>query len=300
MERDTPAPESETAQDAGEREGAAPPARKPEDPAHIIVLGNEKGGSGKSTTAMHLFVALARAGMRVGAIDLDMRQQSLFRYLENREAYGDRIGKKLILPERARIARSKAALVQEVAEEERMALRAAIDDLSRRCDFILIDTPGAVTVLSEEAHAAADTLITPINDSLIDFDLLGRVDPASGQVLGPSIYSEMVWKARQRRAASRRPPMDWVVLRNRISMLESRNKRAVGVVMEQLSKRIGFRIAPGFSERVIFRELFLNGLTLLDIKRGGGITLTMSHVSARQEVRDLVKALSLPGVETVG
>ncbi|MEO1458794.1 MAG: division plane positioning ATPase MipZ, partial [Pseudomonadota bacterium] len=142
--------------------------------------------------------------------------------------------------------------------------------------------------------------ITPINDSLIDFDLLGRVDPASGQVLGPSIYSEMVWKARQRRAASRRPPMDWVVLRNRISMLESRNKRAVGVVMEQLSKRIGFRIAPGFSERVIFRELFLNGLTLLDIKRGGGITLTMSHVSARQEVRDLVKALSLPGVETVG
>lgn len=266
--------------------------------AHVIVLGNEKGGSGKSTTAMHLFVALARAGKRVGALDLDMRQQSLFRYLENREAYGQRIGKALLLPRRLRLERSKSELVAEAAEEERQSLRSAIDALSTDCDFVLIDTPGAVTVLSEEAHIAADTLITPINDSLVDFDLLGRVDPESGRVLGPSIYSEMVWKARQRRAAGGRTPMDWVVLRNRISMLESRNKRAVGTVMEDLSRRIGFRIAPGFSERVIFRELFLNGLTLLDIKQGGAITMTMSHVAARQEVRDLVKALGLPGVET--
>ncbi|MEL6773299.1 MAG: division plane positioning ATPase MipZ [Pseudomonadota bacterium] len=266
---------------------------------HVIVLGNEKGGSGKSTTAMHLFVALARTGKRVGAIDLDMRQQSLFRYLENREAYGARHGAKLILPERRRLKNSKAALVAEAAEEERQALRDAIAELSATCDFVLIDTPGAVTTLSEEAHINADTLITPINDSLVDFDVLGRVDPGSGKVKGPSIYSEMVWKARQKRAVAGKEPMDWVVLRNRISMLESRNKRAVGTVMEELSRRIGFRIAPGFSERVIFRELFLNGLTLLDIKRGGGVTMTMSHVSARQEVRDLVKALSLPGIDTV-
>ena len=53
------------------------------DRAHVIVLGNEKGGSGKSTTAMQLFVALARAGHRVGALDLDFRQQSFFRYLDN-------------------------------------------------------------------------------------------------------------------------------------------------------------------------------------------------------------------------
>ncbi|MCL5777911.1 division plane positioning ATPase MipZ [Limibaculum sp. FT325] len=264
--------------------------------AHVIVLGNEKGGAGKSTTAMHLFVALARAGHRVGALDLDLRQQSFFRYLQNREALGRRVGKPLLMPERLEVGASRAALREDAADEERAALAAAIGRLSETCRFIVVDTPGAVTTLSEAAHAAADTLVTPINDSLVDFDLLGRVDPVSGRVTGPSIYAEMVWSARQRRAAAGRPPMDWVVLRNRISMLESRNKRKVGKVMEELSQRIGFRIAPGFSERVIFRELFLNGLTLLDLKQGGAISITMSHIAARQEVRDMVKALELPDV----
>ncbi|HSF95462.1 MAG TPA: division plane positioning ATPase MipZ, partial [Thermohalobaculum sp.] len=168
------------------------------------------------------------------------------------------------------------------------------EGLAEECDFVVIDTPGAVTPLSEAAHAAADTLITPINDSMIDFDLLGRVDPETGKVKGPSIYSEMVWSARQRRAARRLKPIDWLVLRNRMAMLDSRNKHRVGAVMAELSKRIGFRIAPGFSERVIFRELFLTGLTLLDIEDGGPIPMTMSHVAARQEVRDLLKALNLP------
>ncbi|MEL6208503.1 MAG: division plane positioning ATPase MipZ, partial [Pseudomonadota bacterium] len=168
-----------------------------------------------------------------------MRQQSLFRYLENREAYGMRHGTRLILPKRAHLRNSKAERVADAADEERAALSDAVDALSESCDFILVDTPGAVTTLSEAAHAAADTLITPINDSLVDFDVLGRVDPANGKVKGPSIYSEMVWKARQRRAAAGHEPMDWVVLRNRISMLESRNKRAVGTVMTELSRRIG-------------------------------------------------------------
>lgn len=264
--------------------------------AHVIALGNEKGGSGKSTTAMHLFVALARSGMAVGALDLDLRQRSFFRYLENREAYGNRIGQPLLLPRRITIERSQASLRAHAEQEDRDALEAAIDDLSRDCQYIVIDTPGAVTALAEAAHMAADTLITPINDSMIDFDLLGRVDPATGKVLGPSVYSEMVWTARQKRAALGRPPTDWVVLRNRMSTLESRNKRRVSSVMTNLAKRIGFRIIPGFSERVIFRELFLNGLTLLDLKQGGMITFTLSHIAARQEVRDMVKALNLPGV----
>ncbi len=266
------------------------------DRAHVIVLGNEKGGSGKSTAAMQLFVALASAGHRVGALDLDLRQQSLFRYLDNREAHGERTGAALHMPRRIRIQPSTAPLRVEAAAEDRDRLAEAVAELSRDCDFLLIDTPGAVTLLSEAAHTAADTLITPINDSLIDFDLLGRVDPVTGKVKGPSIYSEMVWSARQRRAVRLENPIDWVVLRNRMAMLESRNKRRVGTVMADLSQRIGFRIVPGFSERVIFRELFLNGLTLLDLKEGGPIPMTMSHVAARQEVRDMVKALNLPGV----
>jgi len=267
--------------------------------AHVIVLGNEKGGSGKSTTAMHLLVALLRDGHAVGTLDLDLRQQSFFRYIANREAYGERLGAQLLMPRRVEIRRSRAALRQEAADEDAETLNNAIDDISRDCAFVIIDTPGAVSALTQAAHAAADTLITPINDSMVDFDLLGRVDPESGKVLGPSVYSEMVWTARQRRASTRRAPTDWVVLRNRMATLESRNKRRVGTVMQELSDRIGFRIVPGFSERVIFRELFLNGLTLLDLKQGGFITFTLSHVAARQEVRDMVKAVDLPGVGPV-
>ncbi len=274
-------------------------ARPNGDGAHVIVLGNEKGGSGKSTTAMQIFVALARAGYPVGALDLDPRQQSFFRYLDNREAHGERIGTPLRMPRRIRLTPSRAPMREEAAAEDRAALAGALADLSGDCAFVVIDTPGAVTPLSEAAHSAADTLITPINDSLIDFDLLGRVDPASGRVVGPSVYSEMVWKARQRRAAEGRQPLDWVVMRNRLSTLDSHNRRRVGTVMEDLARRIGFRIVPGFSERVIFRELFLNGLTLLDLKQDGPVTITMSHVAARQEVREMMRSLNLPGVGQV-
>jgi chromosome partitioning protein len=262
--------------------------------AHVIVLGNEKGGSGKSTTAVHLFAALAQAGAAVGALDLDLRQQSFFRYLDNRAAEASRSGQPLSLPKRIVVEASKAALRDEAAAEDRARLESAVAELSSDCDFVVVDTPGAVTAVSEAAHILADTLITPINDSMIDFDLLGRVDPVTGKVKGPSIYSEMVWGARQRRAVRRMAPIDWVVLRNRMAMLDSRNKHKVGAVMTDLARRIGFRIAPGFSERVIFRELFLNGLTLLDLEKGGPIEMTMSHVAARQEVRDLVKSLNLP------
>ena len=264
---------------------------------HVIVLGNEKGGSGKSTTAMHLFVALARHGHRVGAMDLDSRQQSFFRYLDNRNAFNERQGADLVMPLLAAVEPSGAALRAEAADEDRRNLDEAVRWLGASCRFIVIDTPGAVTPLSEAAHAAADTLITPMNDSLIDFDLLGRIDPGTGRIKGPSVYAEMVWSCRQRRAAAGKPPVDWVVMRNRLSTLESRNKRRVGTAMQTLSRRIGFRTIPGFSERVIFRELFLNGLTLLDLKEGGQIALTLSHVAARQEVREMVRALGLPEMQ---
>ncbi|MGD1924639.1 MAG: division plane positioning ATPase MipZ [Paracoccaceae bacterium] len=266
------------------------------DATHVIVLGNEKGGSGKSTTSMHLFVALARAGHTIGAIDLDSRQQTFFRYLDNRNAYNERQGISLAMPVLAAVDPSTAPMRADAAVADRQNLEDTIAFLSKTCSFIIIDTPGAATPLSEAAHAAADTLVTPMNDSLIDFDLLGRLDPNSGKVLGPSIYSEMVWSGRQARAMAGKAPTDWVVLRNRMSTLESRNKRKVGGALTELSERIGFRVIPGFSERVIFRELFLNGLTLLDLKKDGLISLTLSHVAARQELRDMIKALDLPAM----
>jgi chromosome partitioning protein len=267
--------------------------------AHVIVMGNEKGGSGKSTTAMHLITALARGGNAVGAIDLDLRQQSLFRYLDNRSDYMRRRGIALPMPRRAGPKPSDADSRAEAEAEDQARFDRAIAELSNGCDYILIDCPGSHTGFARMAHTAADTLITPMNDSLVDFDLLARLDPETGHIRGPSIYSEMVWKCRQARCAAGRRPMDWVVLRNRMTNLDARNKRRVAVALDELATRIGFRLVPGFSERVIFRELFLSGLTLLDLRDTDPAAMTMSNIAARQEVRDLVRALELPEIAAV-
>lgn len=263
--------------------------------AHIITLGNEKGGSGKSTTAMHVITALLAAGKSVAALDLDLRQQSLFRYLENREAFVARTGQPLPLPERVSLTASALDSQAGAAAEEETSFADTIAALSH--DFVVIDTPGAFTTYSRLAHAAADTLITPLNDSLIDFDMLARIDPATGKVLGPTTYSEMVWKARQIRAASGRPPLDWLVLRNRLTTIDARNKRRVAAALANLAKRIGFRLVPGFSERVVFREMFLDGKTLIDLLADPDTSLTMSHIAARTELRAMIRDLSLPGVD---
>lgn len=262
--------------------------------AHIIVVGNEKGGSGKSTVSMHVSVSLARMGMRVGAMDLDVRQLSFGRYIENRRNWTAREGLTLPSPNYVPLPAATDFDIPEGPQLHDARMSAALEALAPDSDFIVIDCPGSYTRYSQFAHSVADTLITPINDSFIDFDLLARTDPETGAVLSPSIYSEMVWKARQTRAQAGLRPLNWVVLRNRMGTTAMHNKRKVGDALEQLSRRIGFRLAPGFSERVIFRELFPKGLTLLDLRDVGAEPMTMSHVAARQELRDLMQALELP------
>ena len=260
----------------------------------MLVIGNEKGGSGKSTTAMHIIVALLSDGGTVATIDLDARQGTLTRYIENRAAYATRKGIDLPMP-------SHAAVPAAVGRSGRRegAFRGGARAGGRAADFVVIDTPGSDTHLSRLAHTWADTLLTPLNDSFIDLDLLARVDPDTLKIVRPSIYAEAVWKQRQIRSMQGARPVDWIVMRNRLSSLAARNKRDMASVIEALAKRIGFRVAAGLSERVIYKELFLSGLTLLDLKRGsGGPSLTMSHVAARQEVRDLVAALNLPPPDT--
>ncbi|MGB3313433.1 MAG: division plane positioning ATPase MipZ [Albidovulum sp.] len=264
--------------------------------AHIIVVGNEKGGSGKSTTCMHVATALARMGHKVGALDLDLRQRSFGRYIENRTAFTRKQGLSLPTPDYRGLPEVDQATLGAGENVYDRRLSAAVAALERDVEFIIIDCPGSHTRLSQVAHSLADTLITPLNDSFIDFDLLARVDPDTSRVIGPSIYSEMVWHARQLRARAGLKPIDWIVLRNRLGAQQMHNKRKVGGALEQLSKRIGFRVAPGFSERVIFRELFPRGLTLLDLKDVGVEKLNISNVAARQEVRDLMHELNLPGV----
>ncbi len=263
--------------------------------AHLIVLGNEKGGSGKSTTAMHLIVGLLRDGYQVGAMDLDARQGTLSGYLAARAAYASRHGVELPMPRAASVYRSEADSRAAAEAEEQAAFAAALSDLAASCEVVVIDCPGADTYLSRLAHATADTLITPINDSFVDFAMLARVDPDDHAVINPSIYSEMVWEARKRRFSRDRGRIDWIVMRNRMGSTEMRNKRDVGATLETLAKRIGFRTVKGFGERVIFRQLFLQGLTLMDIREAGlPIQMGMSHIAARAEVRALLSAIRKP------
>ena len=263
--------------------------------AHVIVLGNEKGGSGKSTCAMHVIVGLLRDGYSVGTIDLDARQATLSNYLNARQVFT--ASHEVVLPQPVVMAVHRVDHDSRTTAEaeERSAFEAAMAALSQSCDVIVIDCPGADTYLSRLGHAQADTLITPINDSFVDFAMLAKVDPDKLDVINPSVYSEMVWEARKRRFSRDRGKIDWIVMRNRLGSTEARNKRDVGTTLDSLAKRIGFRTVKGFGERVIFRELYLQGLTLMDVREAGvGISLGMSHIAARAEVRALLSALRMP------
>jgi chromosome partitioning protein len=249
---------------------------------------------------MHVIVALMRMGRRTGVIDLDIRQRSLTRYIENRARWIAARGAKLPLPQIFELTESRERQLDAAEVEEESAFRAALRRLSETCDFIVIDSPGGDSHLSRLAHAYADTLVTPLNDSFVDFDLLGDMDANNAEIVRPSIYSEMVWDSRKKKALAARTPIDWVVLRNRTatSKIEAKNKQRVGQALATLSARIGFRLAPGLSERVIYRELFPQGLTLLDLDgQGGEGEMKMGHLAARQELRDLFITLKLPGLE---
>lgn len=265
---------------------------KTQEQAHIIVFGNEKGGSGKSTAAMHTAIALLRLGYRVGSIDLDARQGTFTRYLKKRFDFITASLDHLPSPTHISIPRSTADSVSAQEEEERTLVLLALEELGRAHHFIVIDTPGTDSHLSRLAHGHADTLITPMNDSFIDLDVLVDIDPDTLKINGPSVYAKMVRELRRKKILCTGRDMEWIVMRNRLASLNARNKQIVGDVLKEVSGTIGFRLAPGFGERVIFREMFLKGLTLLDIKEGQDKPLTLSQLTARQEVRNLVVELA--------
>ncbi len=252
---------------------------------HRIVFANEKGGTGKSTTAVHVAVALAYQGARVAAIDLDTRQATMHRYVENREETRRR--RQIDLPgPTCEVFRGES--VDELAELEAR--------LGEGMDFIVYDTPGRDDPFARHVATEADTLVTPMNDSFVDFDLIGQVDAESFKVRRLSFYAELIWEARLKRSRAtleqQRREMDWVVVRNRTGHTDARNQRRIDQALTELSRRVGFRVSQGLSERVIYRELFPSGLTLLD--KGHLGELGTSHLVARQELRSLVANLKLP------
>ena len=266
--------------------------------AHIIVVGNAKGGSGKSTTAMHIIISLLTMGFKVGAIDLAGKQKTLGRYIENRQSFIAKKNLQLPMPSLKVIEPSPKKNMDEAQTDERARFVAALQELVYENNFVVVDCPGADSFISKLGHSFADTLLTPMNDSFIDLDLLATVNGTSLEVEKPSWYSEMVWEQRKRRALIDNHKIDWVVMRNRLSHTDAHNKRHIEKILKKLASRSSFRSAPGFGERVVFRELFLKGLTMLDLnKKGVGVKMSMSHVAARHELRHLIKSLNLPGLE---
>lgn len=250
---------------------------------HRITFANEKGGTGKSTTAVHVAVALAYRGAKVAAIDLDPRQRTMDRYFENRRETADRRG--ITLP----MAECKVFRGESLSEFDGMA-----EQMGEGMDFLIVDTPGRDDEFARHAAIEADTLVTPMNDSFVDFDLIGQVDAETFKVRRLSFYAELIWETRKTRALQRRKEIDWVVVRNRSGHTEARNMQRIEKALAELSKRAGFRVVKGLSERVIYRELFPSGFTLLD--KGHLGELGTSHLVARQEMRALLAGLHLPEV----
>ena len=263
--------------------------------SRIIVVGNEKGGAGKSTIAIHLVTALLHGGSKVAIIDLDTRQQSMNRFFANRREW--LAANQADAPMPLTPSGDTAQLITAAADDDRVErFDAILAEAREMADHVVIDTPGADTRLSRAAHRAADLIVTPMNDSFVDFDMLGTVDPVTLEVKKASLYSETVWEARKQRMVADRQAIDWVVLRNRLATTEARNRKRLEERMTALSRKVGFRTGPGLRDRVIYRELFPFGLTIADLSATiRPVAVSLSHVAARQELRALMQSLKLEG-----
>jgi chromosome partitioning protein len=297
------------------------PSHDVHSPPQVVVIGNQKGGSGKSTFAMHIIVALLKAGKRVACFDLDLNQQTLTRYLANRREWDRKHGRKLEMPDhypvKERDAYGTARTLKQFIAQFKKDGRAHKDDFidsdlshsadlrqfisqireigrADKHDFIVIDTPSGVQHLSLIAHGMADTLITPLNDSFFDLDVLVAMESSD---LEPqlSAYANMVWRALEARSKISGRATDWIIVRNRLEPVESNNQRQITVVLDVLQRKLGFRIARGLLERPAYREFFAAGLTVFDFADGSESLAESGRTNslARVEVENLIREIGL-------
>src|SRR5215471_15922581 len=252
-------------------------------PPHVVVIGNQKGGSGKSTFAMHIIVALLKAGKRVASFDLDLNQLTLTRYLGNRHEWVRKHEQKLELPDHYPVTEQVhgTTLVRFISRLKKIGR-------THKHDFIVIDTPGGAQHLSLIAHGMADTLITPINDSLVDLDVLVAMEQ-SDQEPQPSAYAKTVWRTLDARRKVSGRTTDWIVVRNRLESVESSNQHQITQVLDVIQRTVGFRVARGLLERPVYRGFFAAGLTVLDPIEG----FESAAVPAGLEVQSLIREIGL-------
>ena len=254
---------------------------------HIIVIGNEKGGTGKSTIAMHLATKLMFEKYHVAVLDLDGRQGSLSRYVENRRQFCE--NNKIVLPIPLLYRFEPVSDFNEIPNDLKV-LDDTIREISPKVDAIIIDTPGHKNYLFEAAHKYADTLITPITDSLIDLSAIADIDATNGQLKNPGPYAEFIWETKKQLAATGKSYLNWIVCGNKTASHRSRNKTFIFETLAKLGKLYGFRFCDGLKDRVIYRELFLDGLTILDMQQEPlRRKMTLSHLAAKMEIKDLAE-----------
>ena len=264
--------------------------------AHVVVLGNEKGGSGKSTIALHIAVSLLKAGQRVATIDLDGRQRTFTHFIDNRRQWSRQTGLFLELPRHHCIVPGGSMQIADNESAEFAQFLTAVSELERTHDFIVVDTPGTDSYLTRLAHATADTLVTPLNDSFMDFDVLATIDPVAGIPVGESHYAELVRDARRKRRRIDGASTDWIVVRNRLSIHGSPDQQLLADGLKDLSFQLGFRSVDGLVEREVYREFFPRGLTVLDDLDHAPLSplSDIDYLVARKEVAGVFSELKLP------
>jgi len=256
----------------------------------IIVFGNEKGGSGKTTTAFHVAIVLKKSAYRVLVIDTDIRQKSLTRYLENRAKTAENDKLALELPYIMSFSDESIKFINNNASDN-SEIKSTLDKKKQEYDFIIVDTPGHYNALSKAMHEQADIIVTPINDSFLDVDLLGQINNSDLSDSKAGVYSNMVFECKKKRALRDKKEIKWYVIRNRISGTTTINMQNIEEAINKLSSKYGFKVISGFGDRVIFKELFLDGLTLSDAGLSPKVKMNLSVIAARNELREIVKAI---------
>ena len=255
-------------------------APRPRLAPHVITFANEKGGVGKSTLAFHIAVALAHAGQKVVAIDLDRRQRTLERGLSYRQGTACNLGIALPSPHYSVLDYPSTA-----------ALYQTINRLGPDADFVIFDAAGADSPIFRRVVALADTLIAPINASFLDLELLGRLNPVNGVPERAGCFGQTVSELREEKLARKMGLIEWIVVKNRVRAAEKRHIGRIDDALERLSISHDFRIAQGLSERVAFRELFQFGLTHLDLDLIPD--MIRPQASSRDEIHALIADLGL-------
>lgn len=252
--------------------------------APIILFANEKGGVGKTTLVFNTAIDLCNRGYRVLAIDLDFRQRSLARAIENRMASNRCLGLDLPVPKVCVLQQpSGPMLVQE------------LNRLGSDRDVILIDAPGHDSPVARRAMALAQTIVTPINPSFFDLDVLGHFDPVSLKFRKPGPFAQAILDIRAEQMRRNLLPARWIIAKNRIRGAERSHNKRIEPMLAQLSDQLGLTIAEGLTERVAYRSLLQYGFTISDIKR----VPQLAHMQIRnvKEISRLTNELNIAPIK---